>query len=398
MTGVRPAVTGIAVIAPTGTTTEDYWASTVAGLNGIGAVSLFDAGSYASRLAGEVKGFDAEAHLSSRLLPSTDRMTQLALVAADRALEDAAVPLDEVPEEKRGVLTAASAGGYAFGQRELQNLWSKGAKYVSAYQSYAWFYAVNTGQVSIRHALRGHSGVVVADGAGGLDCFEVARRRLERGNQVMVTGALDSSLCPWGWVAQMATGQLTTEEDPSRAYVPFDRKASGWVAGEGGALLVIETNRRAGSEPYGFIAGHAATMDGAHEPASEGLLRAIHLALRDAGLGPDDIDVVFADAAGTRQADVAEAKALESVFGACAVPVTAPKASTGRLYSGAGALDVATALLALRHGIIPPTINSRPDPDLNLDVVVSAREVPVRAALVLARGYGGFNSAVVVTC
>jgi act minimal PKS chain-length factor (CLF/KS beta) len=397
VTATRPAITGLGVVAPTGTTTEAYWTATLAGENGIGVATLFDADSYPSRLSGEIKGFNPADHLSMRLLPSTDRMTQLAMVASDRALEDAGIDLETVPEERRGTLTAASAGGYEFGQRELQNLWSRGSKYVSAYQSYAWFYAVNTGQLSIRHGLKGHSGVVVSDGAGGLDSLGAARRRIARGNTLMLTGAVDSSLCPWGWVAQMAPGWMSTEDDPAQAYLPFDARAGGHVGGEGGAILVLEAEPRPGKDVYGYLAGHASTMDGAGETPGGGMGRAIGLALQDAGIAGGEVDVVFADGAGTRAADQAEAAAIESVFGPAGVPVTVPKAATGRLYSAAGALDVATALLAMRDGVIPPTINSSPDESLRIDLVTEPREATVRSALILARGYGGFNAALVVT-
>lgn len=174
-------VTGIGVAAPNGLGVDDYWAATLRGESGIGRLTRFDPLSYPSQLGGEVPGFVAEDHLPSRLIPQTDHMTRLALVAADWALADSAADLAGIPELDRGVVTAATAGGFEFGQRELQNLWGKGSKYVSAYQSFAWFYAVNTGQIGIRHGMRGASGVVVADHAGGLDAIAQARRKLRRG-------------------------------------------------------------------------------------------------------------------------------------------------------------------------------------------------------------------------
>jgi minimal PKS chain-length factor (CLF/KS beta) len=394
-------VTGIGVTAPNGLGVSEYWAATCAGVSGIGAVTRFDASHYPSRLAGEVTGFVAEAHLSSRLLPQTDRMTQLALVASDWALADAGLQPGDWPEYGMGVVTASSSGGFEFGQGELQTLWSKGGKYVSAYQSFAWFYAVNTGQISIRHGMRGPSGVLVSDQAGGLDALAQARRNIRKGTPLVMSGGIDGSICPWGWVAQLASDRLSTVDDPSRAYLPFDRRACGYVPGEGGALLVLEDERAArerGARIYGEIAGYAATFDPRPDGGSPpGLRRAIELALADAGLAPSQIDVVFADAAGIAELDRVEAEAIGAVFGPRGVPVTAPKTNTGRLYSGAASLDVASALLTIRDRTIPPTTNVCVAEEYELDLVCGApRSTPARAVLVLARGYGGFNSAMVV--
>lgn len=400
---VRVVVTGMGVVAPNGLGTDSFWSATVAGTSGIGPVTRFDASGYPARLAGEVPGYDAAAHLPSRLLPQTDHMTRLALTAAEWALADAGADTAALPEFGMGVVTASGSGGFEFGHRELEKLWRKGSEFVSAYQSFAWFYAVNTGQVSIRHGMRGPSGVLVTEQAGGLDAVAQARRQVRKGVPLMVTGGVDAAICPWGWVAQLAGGRLSTSTDSDRAFLPFDADAAGHVPGEGGAILVLEdageAARRGLREVYGEIAGYAATFDpppGSGRPP--GLRRAIETALADAGLAPSEVDVVFADAAGVPDLDLAEAGAITAVFGPGGVPVTAPKTMTGRLNSGGAPLDVAAALLSIRHGVIPPTTNlRRPADGIDLDLVRgTARRGPVRTALVLARGAGGFNSALVV--
>ncbi|MEV4322583.1 ketosynthase chain-length factor [Microbispora rosea] len=395
-------VTGFGVTAPNGLGTRDYWSATLAGRSGIDRVSRFDAGRYPSRLAGEVSAFVAADHLPSRLLPQTDHMTRLALVAADLALADANVSSGDADSYGMGVVTASSAGGFEFGQRELQNLWRHGSRHVSAYQSFAWFYAVNTGQISIRHGLRGPSGVVVTDQAGGLDTVAQARRLIRKGTGLVLAGGVDGSICPWGWVAQMAGGRLSRCDDPRLAYLPFDARAAGHVPGEGGAILVLEdaeaAARRGAGPGYGEIAGYGTAFD--PRPGSGGapaLPRAMELAVRDAGLSPGDIDVVFADGAAVPALDRIEADAITAMFGAGRVPVTVPKTMTGRLYAGGAALDLATALLCLRDGVIPPTINVTPEAAYGLDLVTRRpRTAPVRTALIVARGEGGFNSAMVV--
>ncbi len=398
----RTVVTGIGVIAPNGVGTEAFWTATLKGVSGIDRISRYDASGYPSPLAGEVVDFDAADHLSSRLLPQTDRMTQMALAASDWALADADVDPAALPEFGMGVVTASASGGFEFAQNELQKLWSKGPEHVSAYQSFAWFYAVNTGQISIRHGMRGPSGVLVTDQAGGLDALGHARRHVRKGTGLVVSGGMDASLSPWGLVSQITSGRLTRSTDPERAYAPFDTSADGHVPGEGGAILVLESEtgaRERGARVYGTIAGYAATFDPAPESGREpALRRAVELALADAAVAPQDIDVVFADAAGLRDLDRVEAEALAAVFGPHGVPVTAPKTMTGRLYSGAASVDVAAALLAMRDGVVPPTLRvSDPAPDCPVALVRdTAREMTVRTALVIARGHGGFNAAVVL--
>jgi act minimal PKS chain-length factor (CLF/KS beta) len=248
-----PVVTGIGIVAPNGLGTEEYWAATCAGVSAIRGVKRFDVASYPSRLAGEVADFDAEVYLPSRLLPQTDHMTRLALVAADLALADARAQRDTLSALDSGVVTASSAGGFEFGQRELEKLWSMGSGYVSAYQSFAWFYAVNTGQISIRHGLKGPSGVLVTDQAGGLDAIAQARRHLRKGSKLIVCGGVDGAICPWGWVAQIASGRLSTSDDPAAAYLPFDARAAGHVPAEGGAILILEDAQAAQGRPWMWL-------------------------------------------------------------------------------------------------------------------------------------------------
>ena len=398
MTATSVVITGLGVVSPNGLGTRDFWAATRNGRSGIGRIQHFDPERYPARLAGEITGYVAEDHLPSILLAQTDRMTQLALTATDWAFADAGIKPAELPEYDMGVVTASAAGGFEFGQRELANLWSKGSRYVSAYQSFAWFYAVNSGQIAIRNGMKGPAGVVVSDQAGGLDAVAQARRQIRKGTTLVVSGAVDATICPWGWVAQLASGRLSTSEDPARAYVPFDPDAAGHVPGEGGAILIMEGRteaKRRGARIYGVLAGYGATFD--PHPAAGGLRKSIELALADAGARPSDVDVVFADAAGIPELDRVEAEALVKVFGPHGVPVTAPKTMTGRLYSGGAPLDLAAALLAMEEGLIPPTVNVKPAEEYRLDLVVGrARPAQVCTALVLARGHGGFNAAAVL--
>lgn len=393
----RTLVTGLAATAANGEDTDRLWQATLAGVSGLRPVSRFDATGYPVRVAGEVP-FAAADQVEGRLAVQTDRWTHLGLVTGERALADAGVVPAELPEYATAVVTGSSSGGNEFGQAEIERLWSRGPSHVGPYQSIAWFYAATTGQLSIRHGIKGVCGVAVSEQASGLDAIAQARRVVRREAQVALTGGTEAPVGPYAVACQLASDRLNPNPDPGLAYLPFDERAAGHVPGEGGAMLVLERESSAaarGATPYGEIAGHAATFAGPR-PGGWALRRAVELALADAGTAPEEVDVVFADAVAVPDLDAEEAAVLEATFGRRGVPVTAPKALVGRLYAGGGSLDVAAALLSIRDGVLPPSGPSRPRPEYHLDLVTEARPARVRTALVLARGYGGFCSALVV--
>lgn len=402
MTG-HAMITGIGVTAPNGLGLDAYWEATLAGKSGLGRITRFEPDGYPVQVGGEVADFVTSDHVPGRLAVETDHWTHLGLAAAAMALDDADVDTAKVGEYEMAVVTASSSGGTTFGQREIEKLWSRGPRTVGTYQSIAWFYAASSGQISIRHGMRGPCGVFCSEQAGGLEAAAHARRLLARGSKLVVVGGTDASLCPYGLTAQLSTGWLSTNDDPGRAYLPFDECAAGYVPGEGGAKLVVEeaswADDRGAPRRYARIMGFASTFDprpGSGRPPA--LRRAIEQALADAAVEPRQVDVVFADAMGVPEADRAEATALTAVFGPLGVPVTAPKTMTGRLYAGGAALDLATAALAIRDDVIPPTVGvADPFGGCGLDLVLDRpREQAVRTALVVARGHGGFNGAMVL--
>lgn len=400
----RAVITGIGVVAPNGIGTEAFWQATCAGESGIDRIQRFDPSPYATRFAGEVDGFEPTNYIEQRLVVQTDRWTWMALAASKMALEDADFDPETYDDPyKMSVITSSSSGGNEFGQREIQALWGKGPRFVGAYQSIAWFYAASTGQIAIRHLMKGPCGVVVSEGAGGLDALSQARRYIRRGVELAVCGGTEAPIGPYALTCQLQNG-LLSQEDARDAYRPFDRRAGGYFPGEGGAIMVVEhaDHARSRSAPrvYAEIIGHGATQDGYHHarPAPDGrqLARAMRLALEDAGTAPEEIDAVFADGMGAPEWDAIEAKAIHDVFGdRSKIPVTVPKSMVGRLYSGGAALDVACAALALRDGVLPPTVNVDEGYDLNL-VTDGERELDLNNVLVVARGFGGFNSAMVL--
>lgn len=399
----RTVITGMGVIAPTGIGVDAYWKATKEGVSALGPVTREGCGDLPLAVAGEVPGFDPSATVEERFLVQTDRFSHFAMTAADMALGDAGLDAAGAGEFAVGVVTAAGSGGGEFGQRELQQLWGRGPRFVGPYQSIAWFYAASTGQISIRGGFKGPCGVVAGDEAGGLDAFAHAARSIRGGTDAMVLGATEAPLAPYSIVCQLGYPELSTVGDPQCAYLPFTDRACGFVPAEGGAMFVAEEEtsaRERGATARAVVAGHATTFTGSGDWAAsrEGLARAIGGALAQAGVAPEEIDVVFADALGVPAADRAEVLALADALGrhAARVPVTAPKTGTGRAYCGASALDTACAVLAMEHGVVPPTPNVT-DVEGGLDLVTGhARPADLRTALVLSRGLLGSNSALVL--
>ncbi|WP_432037793.1 beta-ketoacyl synthase N-terminal-like domain-containing protein [Streptomyces cucumeris] len=401
--GRGAVITGLGIVAPNGVGTDAYWKAVREGMAFLDGISREGCEHFPLRVAGQVRGFEPGAVIEERYLVQTDRFTHFAMAAADLAVEDALLPAAEMSPFAVGVVTAAGSGGGAFGQRELQQLWGKGPRYVGPYQSIAWFYAASTGQISIRGGFKGPCGVVANDEAGGLDAIAHACRSIRRGADAMVVGAAEAPLAPYSIVCQLGYEEMSLAREPGRAYLPFTEDARGFAPGEGGAMLVVEEEGaalRRGARVRGRILGHAATFTGPSqwERSREGLAQAIRVALADADCAPEQIDVVFADALGVPAADRAEALALTDALGTHGrrVPVTAPKTGFGRAYCAAPALDVAAAVLAMEHRVVPPTPYVT-DVCHDLDLVTgTSRSAEPRTALVLSRGLMGCNAALVL--
>jgi minimal PKS chain-length factor (CLF/KS beta) len=400
-------ITGLGVVAPTGVGAEEHWSALVRGEPAIRPIEGFDAAKYGVTLAGQVRDFVPEDHVDARLMVQTDRWTWMSLAAATLAAADAGYEVAGDDVYATSVFLAAGSGGNEFSQHEIQGLWAKGPKSVGAYQSIAWFYAASTGQISIRDGFKGPSGVVVSEAAGGLDSIGWARRVVRRGTPAVLVGGTEAGICPYALLCQATSGRLSTATRAEDAYKPFDRRADGHVIGEGGAILLLEeagaARARGAQKVWGEVAGYGATHDAHHheDPAPDAVqyARAIRLSLSDAGITPEEIDLVVADGAGTPELDALELAAIGDVFGdrATPVPVTAPSSWTGRLMAGGSALNVATALLAMRDGIVPGTAHLDDPVDApGVDLVQQARVRDLSTVVVLARGFGGFNSSLVL--
>ncbi len=405
MTGTRAVITGIGVVAPSGIGADAHWKTVLDGTTRLSRITRFDPSSYPVTLAGEVPEFDVDDYITARLKVATDRWTWHGFAATQEALSDSTIDLSTMDPYDTAVALASSSGGNEFGQGELQALWSEPDGKVSVYQSIAWFYAASVGQISILHQLKGQCSVLVAEAAGGLDSFAQATRTIRRGTKMVLAGGTEGPLSPYALACQLSTKRLSTSDDPLTAYTPFDAGARGYVPAEGGAVLVVEDldhARERGADIYGEVLGWGATHDGkASRPGSGGSVdqyaRAMRLALQRAGRTASDVDVVFPDAVGVLEADRVEAAAMRVVFGDSEPAVTTQKAQVGRMYQGGAAVDVSTALQAMRYDMLPAT-HGLTDPasgcELNFVREATARRTDV--AMINARGYDGYNTSLVV--
>jgi minimal PKS chain-length factor (CLF/KS beta) len=399
----RAVITGIGVVAPSGIGADAHWKSVLDGTSKLSRITRFDPSSYPVTLAGEVPEFDVEDYVTARLKVATDRWTWHGFAATQEALRDSGVDLSTVDPYEAAVALASSSGGNEFGQGELQALWAEADGQVSVYQSIAWFYAASVGQISILHQLKGQCAVLVAEAAGGLDSFAQATRTIRRGTKVVLAGGTEGPLSPYALTCQLSTRRLSTSDDTATAYQPFSVGARGYVAAEGGAVLMVEDldhARARGADIYGEVLGWAATHDGrATRPGDGGSVeqyeRAMRIALDRAGRSASDVDVVFPDAVAVREADLVEATAIRSVYGD--VAVTTQKAQIGRMYQGGAAIDVATALQAIRYDTLPAAHGlGDVAPGCELNFVREATPRHVDVAVVNARGYDGYNTSLVV--
>jgi 3-oxoacyl-(acyl-carrier-protein) synthase len=403
----RAVITGIGVVAPSGIGALAHWHTVVAGRNRLSRITLFDPTPYATTLAGEVADFLVAEHVESRLAVQTDRWTWTAFAAATEAMREAAVDPGARDPYTMSVILASSSGGNIFGQRELQRLWSHPSRKVGAYQSIAWFYAASVGQLSIRHQMKGPSAVLAAESAGGLDSLAHAARTIRRGTPMVLAGGTEAPLSPYALACQQRSGLLSTRPEPLRAYLPFDVDAAGYVPGEGGAVFVVEdldhALARGAPSILAEVVGWGSTHDGQPtvrqgEAPARHYARAMSLALERAGLRPADIDVVFPDALGVPAYDRAEVAALRCVFGDSGPAlVTTQKPLVGRAHQGGAALDVATALLAMKRGLVPAAAApAEPASGCELAFARTARPFRLATAMINARGFDGFNSSLVL--
>jgi len=408
MSNVRVVVTGLGVISPVGLDVPAMWQNLVAGRSGIGPITHFDASDWAVRIAGEVRGFDPVDYMSAKEARRMDRFAQFAVAATQQAVAQARLKVDQAIADQVGVIVGAGMGGINTYTEELKVLLEKGPRRVSPFLIPMITVDVAAVQIALLTGARGPNWGLSSACSTGADAIGQAYETIRRGDaQAMIAGGTEAAVTPIGVAAFDRMRALShRNEEPERASRPFDAERDGFVISEGGAIVVLENlsfAEKHGAEPLAEIVGYANTSDAvsivAPAEGGAGAVRTIALALRKAGLSSEEVDLVSAHGTSTPSGDVHETMALKQVFGprAYQVPISATKSMTGHLLGAAGALQAVITVMAIREGIVPPTINyTTPDPQCDLDYVPNvARRVPVRVALSNSFGFGGHNVALV---
>jgi len=406
--GRRVVVTGIGMVTALGHNAADNWKKLVDGESGIRRISLFDPAGYESQVAGEVPEFDPSAYMDRKEARRADRTTQFAIVAAEEALKQAAYEVDRNDGTDFAVVIGTAIGGITTLMAEYDTLLAKGPGRVSPFLMPMMLPDMTCGQLSIRLGAKGVNYALVSACASGSDSIGEAANIIRRGDaEIALAGGTEAAITPISMAGFSAAKALTTaNDDPARASRPFDVTRDGFVMGEGAGVLVLESEEHAlarNATILGELAGYGATSDAFHitqpDENGEGAARAMRKALAQAGLVSDDIDYVNAHGTSTPMNDKLETVALKKVFGEYAyeLPVSSTKSMTGHLLGAAGAVEAAVCILALKHGIIPPTANYQsPDPDCDLDYVPNvARSASLEAVMSNSLGFGGHNASLI---
>ena len=405
----RVVVTGFGAITPIGLTVDDYWRNLTAGVSGVGPITLFDTTGFEVRIAAEVKGFDPRNYMEFKEARRTHRSVHFALAVASQALADAGLTIDRATAENVGVVINTGGGGISEVEQATAVILQKGPSRVSPFVIPNTMANAPACQVSIHTGARGPLIASTSACASGNQALLEAMHILQRGEaNVMIAGATEAAIIPLAVAGFANAGALSHRNDePARASRPFDRERDGFVLGEGAAVMILETEehaRQRNAHIYAQIAGGALTSDAYHitapDPEGDGARRAMANALRASDSKPAEIAVVFAHGTSPPLNDSTETRAIKQVFGSHAsrLAISATKSMIGHLVGAAGAASALAAVLAIRDGIVPPTINlEHPDPACDLDYVPNAaRRMPVNVAMVNAFGFGGQNVVVVI--
>jgi len=404
----RVVVTGAGVISPLGNNLKDFWPQLLAGANGIGPVSRFDTTGYPTRIAGEVRDFDVHTWIGHKEARRMAPFTQFAVVAALEALQNANLTISEQNADLIGVSLGCGIGGMQVLEDQHRILLEKGPHRVSPLLIPMFIPNMAAGQVAIQTGARGPNNCPVTACASASHAIGDAFRILQRGEaQAMITGGTEAAITPLSMAGFASAKTMSTRnDDPERASRPFDKLRDGFVMGEGSGVLILETLDHAlarGAEIWAEVAGFGMTGDAYHitapSPDGEGLVRAMSIALKDAGLSPEAIDYINAHGTSTPLNDITETKAIHQIFGAHAsrLAISSTKSMTGHLLGAAGGIEAIASVMSLRHQVVHPTRNlEEPDPGCDLDYVPGqAREMPVRAVLSNNMGFGGHNASLV---
>ncbi len=402
----RVVVTGVGLVSPLGIGTEANWEALCAGKSGIGPITHFDAAQFSARIAGEVKGFDPLAFIDKKDVKKMDVFIQFAIGASQFAMDDAGLSVTEDIATRVGVFIASGIGGFSTIEREHKALIEGGPRRISPFFIPAAIINLAAGQVSIRFGAKGpNSATCTACSASAHaigDALEIIRRD---DADVMIAGGSEAAITPMGVGGFAAMRALSTRnDDPSRASRPFDLNRDGFIMGEGAGVVILEElefAKQRGAPIYAELVGYGMSADAFHITApsedGDGGVRVMREAIGDAGVSPEQVDYINAHGTSTPFNDKLETLAIKRLFGEHArkLAISSTKSMTGHLLGAAGGLEAGITALAVKHQMIPPTINyETPDPECDLDYVPNAkRAAKIDYALSNSFGFGGTNGA-----
>jgi 3-oxoacyl-[acyl-carrier-protein] synthase II len=405
----RVVVTGLGALAPNGSDLKSFWDGLINGRSGIGFISRFDATDHRAKIAGEVKDFDLSLALDSKEARTNDPFTHYGVYAATQAVADSGLTIDERNAERVGVIWGSGIGGIATHEQQHSVLMEKGPKRISPFLVPMMIIDMAAGMISMKLGAKGPNFATVSACASASHAIGEAARKIQYGDaDVMITGGSEAAVTATSVGGFASSRALSMRNDePTRASRPFDKDRDGFVMGEGAGAIVLEELGAAqarGATIYGEFLGLGFTADAYHQtamaPEAEGGTRAIGLALADAGLDRESIDYINAHGTSTPMGDSQETAAIKNSFGdhARSLAVSSTKSMTGHLLGAAGAIETIACLMAIKEGVVPPTINyETPDPECDLDYVPNeAREMEVHYALNNSFGFGGHNASLIM--
>lgn len=401
----RVVISGVGVIAPNGLGKEAFWHAVISGKSGIGEITSFDAGPYPARIAGEVNDFEPSNYLDHKEIRRLDRFCHFAVAASGMALDDAGLSPGTFVPERTGVIVSSGIGGIITMEKQHIVLRDQGPRRLSPFVVPMMIVNMASGHVSIRYGLKGPNMCIVTACATGTNSIGEAFRMVKNGTaDVMLAGGAEAAISGLGVGGFCAAKTLSTRNDePERASRPFDKDRDGFVMGEGSGVVVLEEMGRAlnrGVQIYAEVAGYGATADAYHMTTpdlnGDGAVRAMTLAVEESGLAPSDIDYINAHGTSTDYNDKIETLAVKKVFGehAYKMALSSTKSMTGHLLGAAGGVEAVVTALAIKTGVIPPTINyETPDPECDLDYTPNkAVKRKIETAMSNSFGFGGQNA------
>ncbi|MGB5218165.1 MAG: beta-ketoacyl-ACP synthase II [Smithella sp.] len=401
----RVVVTGLGALTPLGNSVNESWEKAIAGKSGIGPITKFDSSAYKTRIAGEIKNFDPLQYVSKQEVRRYDAFILYALAAAEMAMADAKLAITSEFAERAGVIIGSAIGGLATIEEEFKSLLENGPRKISPFAVPAILANLASGHVSIKFGAKGPINCAVTACAAGTSAIGDAYKTIAHGDaDVMITGGTEAAVTPLavGGFGSMRALSVKNDE-PQKASRPFDKDRDGFIIGEGCGIVILEELSFAldrGARIYAELAGYGCTSDAFHmaapPPGHEGAARSMQLAIRNAGLNPEEVDYINAHGTSTPLNDLYETQAIKSLFGEHAkkLMVSSTKSVTGHMLGGTGGVEAIFTIKALQEGIIPPTINlDNPGEECDLDYVPKvSRHREINTAMSNTFGFGGVNA------